>query len=635
MSALLPVGLFAADARGCCWYVNQHLVDALGLEVDGDERPVSLVLPIGRPSAGLTGHRATIKVRQAAGASDGLTSSHVARKPNEWTLEAVVLPQLDHTGTISGYLGVVTEGGADGWPAILRTDSHLVDALLDHSPDVISVFNADGSWRYSNAAAWRLLGYQTEFDPAAGVFDLIHPDDVGIARAALDRLLADGDNTAESFELRLRVYDGSWRYFENVAANRLSDPVVRGIIVRSQDITDHHDARIRLLEANQRLSIVVSSLHIAALLEDEHRSIVLTNEAFVDLFEIPHSPGELVGRSLGELGPELSMRFGDPTRDPGPERLTKILRERRRVVGERIFMTDGRILERDFLPIHVDREYRGHLWLFRDVSSQAQAEEEWAELIGAQRAENERLVELDHAKSSFLAEISHELRTPLTSILSFTELLRDGVGSDDPAEQREFLEVIGRNADRLLRLVDDLLLLDRMESGAHPLEWGTIDVPTLVASSVATFAPRAEAKAISLETEIADGPPIAGDPQRVAQLLEVLLSNAIKFTPERGRISVSASPTETEWQLEVADSGIGIPATEQGALFERFYRASNARTARIPGSGLGLAVARAIAKLHGGNVCLENGAGGGTVATVTLPIGRGESTEGDEEVADG
>ena len=503
----------------------------------------------------------------------------------------------------------------------LTAGERLVVTLLDSAPDIVTVFNADGSWRYSNAAAARLLGALPDFDPATGVLGLLHADDVPVALEMLRRIQTGELPAGESFEVRILGQNGEWRYLECTGENLIDDPVVQGIVVRSEDVTDRREARARLLEANERLSTLVGSLHIAALVEDTDRAIVLTNEAFVDLFEVPGPPNKLIGRTLADLGPELTRRFGDPTRVPGPDRVARILRERRRVVGDRIAMLDGRVLERDYVPIFVDHEYRGHLWLFRDISAQARNEAEWTQLLATQRDENQRLVELDRVKASFLAEISHELRTPLTSILSFTELLRDGVGRDEPGEQVEFLDVITRNADRLLRLVDDLILLDRAETGILPFEWGTFDVPSLVEAAVTTFSRQAQSKQISLESNLGEGVLIAGDAQRIAQLLDILLSNAIKFTPEGGRVSVNATPSEDHWFISVADTGIGVPQAERESLFERFYRASNARAARIPGSGLGLSVARAIAELHGGEISISSGDSGGAVVLVSLPVG--------------
>jgi PAS domain S-box-containing protein len=555
--------------------------------------------PPGRPP--LSGHPATLRL------GSGATERSVACE---------VLPELGADGELSGWIGLVTGHDSPRLPVSQR----LLETLVDTSPDIISVLDSDGSWRYSNATAWRLLGYRRGVDSDEGMLGLVHPDDLPAAEAALEAVVA-GEPPSTPVALRIRAVDGSWRSFETITEDLRDDPVVRGIVLRSRDTTERIAAREQLVEAHQRLSTVIDSLPIAALLEDEDRTVLLTNEAFVELFDIPRSPDDLTGRSLEQLRPVLSLRFGDPTRDPSPERLEKILAGRRTVLGDRIPLADGRVLERDYVPVHVDGEIRGHLWIFRDVSEQAQTEAVWEQLLETQWEENRKLVELDEAKSAFLAEISHELRTPLTSILSFTELLGDGLGRDRLEEQREFLDVISRNASRLIRLVDDLVLLDRIETGKIGIEWGSFDVPSLVTASVSSFTPTADRRGISLETEIGEGPPLCGDAHRVAQVLDVLLSNAVKFTPDGGRIFVTARPVGRAWQLEVTDSGIGVPAAERESLFERFYRASNARAARVPGSGLGLSIARAIAELHGGSIELGDAEQRGTVVTVRLPIG--------------
>ncbi|MHB1511530.1 MAG: PAS domain-containing sensor histidine kinase [Acidimicrobiales bacterium] len=501
-----------------------------------------------------------------------------------------------------------------------EVDKGLLATLLDSSAGIITVFDADGCWRYSNAAALRLTGAPEDFDPRDGVLQLIHPEDVAVALDAFRRLRAGDLAPDETFRVRIRAEQGQWRYLESTGANLVEDPAVEGIVIHSTDVTTAREAHLRLLEANERLVTLVGSLHIAALVEDSERVIVLTNEAFVELFELAGPARELIGRTLEELGPELTRRFGDPTRAPGPDRVARLLQERRRVIGDRIAMQDGRVLERDYVPIFVDSEYRGHLWLFRDISSQERDEAEWARLLAQQRDEYERLVELDRVKASFLAEISHELRTPLTSILSFTELLRDGVGRDDPAEQVEFLDVITRNAQRLLALVDDLVLLDRAETGILALDLIPLDLASVVQDAVTTFSPQAETKHLSLECNLEEGAPLVGDERRIAQLLDVLLSNAVKFTPEGGRVTVSATSSGDHWFISVTDTGIGVPQLERDSLFERFFRASNARAARIPGSGLGLSVARAIARLHGGNISIANAAVSGTVVLVALPL---------------
>lgn len=617
LSTLVPIGLFGADADGTCWYVNQRLIDALGVTVHhGEERPFRLQLPPGGVPAEGTSHL-EVTIGLSGGAEDDV--------PFTISLEARMIPLVTRDGRISTYIGVVVDGEWDHRAMALRTSERLVDALMDRSPDVITILEEDGTWRYSNAAAWRLLGYQADFDPGDGVLSLLHPDDIAEAAQIIDRLRG-GEVFDDPIELRVRAADGTWRYLENLAENLVDDPVVHGLLLRSRDVTDRRNARIALLEANERLSTLISSLHLAVLMEDETRRIIFTNEAFVTLFEMPVGASELSGRTIAEFGGEFFRRFGDPTSGL-EETKDEVLVERRPVFGHRLVMNDNRVLERDYLPIIADGEYRGHVWIFRDVSAQAKAESEWESLIERQRHENERLIELDRIKAAFLAEISHELRTPLTSILSFTELLSDGLGSDDPEEQAEFLDIIKRNGERLLRLVDDLLLLDRLETGAIPLEWGIVDVPSVVASCVSNFGPSADAKHVSLGCEIGEGDAIPGDYVRIGQVIDVLLSNAIKFTPSNGRVLVTAFPHDRLWRIEVIDSGIGVPAGERESLFERFYRASNARASRIPGSGLGLPVARAIVELHGGSIALRSAEGGGTTVVVTLPTA--EATDED------
>ncbi len=613
LSTLVSVGLFAADAEGSCWYVNQPLIDALGLELHSrEERPFRLALPGGTiPRDGLAYLEVTAAGFESA-AGSGSTR-----------LGARVMPLVAGSGEISGYFGVVVDGDGGESVKTLHTSERLVDALVDRSPEVITILNEDGTWRYSNAAAWRLLGFRADFDPADGILSLIHPDDLHLAEGVLARLRA-GVVRPEPLELRVRAAGGTWRYLESLLENLVDDPVVHGFLIRSHDVTERRQSRLALLEANERLSTLISSMHFAVLMEDEERRIVFTNEAFVSLFEVPVSADQLIGKKVTDLGPEFLQHFGDPTWTDAMDRSAEVVQESRPIVGDRITMTDDRVLERDYLPIVAGGEYRGHVWLFRDVSVQARAEAAWELLIARQRRENERLVQLDRVKAGFLAEISHELRTPLTSILSFTELLSDGIGNDDPAEQSEFLEIIRRNADRLLRLVDDLLLLDRLQSGAMPLEWGVVDLPSLLTTCVSAFAPSADLKGISLSCEIGEGPAIAGDPDRLSQVIDVLLSNAIKFTPEKGRVKVNAAPQDGLWHIEVADTGIGIPKNEQESLFERFFRATNARASRIPGSGLGLAVARVIVALHGGSVLLKSAVGSGTTVSITLPLPTGK-----------
>jgi PAS domain S-box-containing protein len=248
-------------------------------------------------------------------------------------------------------------------------------------------------------------------------------------------------------------------------------------------------------------------------------------------------------------------------------------------------------------------------------------------------AQNERLRELDRLKDEFIALVSHELRTPLTSIRGYTELLLDGEAGNLTDEQRQFLGVVERNSHRLLHLVGDLLFLAQVEAGKLVLDVGALDLGAVASESVETARPQAEAKGITLTLATGPVPLIAGDRARMAQLLDNLVSNAIKFTPQGGRVDVRVRSLQDQAVLEVRDSGMGIPVDEQEFLFERFFRTSNATEHAIQGTGLGLAISKAIVEAHSGRITVTSEEGAGTTFQVALPLQRQAEVRERTEVA--
>ena len=232
-------------------------------------------------------------------------------------------------------------------------------------------------------------------------------------------------------------------------------------------------------------------------------------------------------------------------------------------------------------------------------------------------AQNEQLLEADRLKDEFVALISHDLRTPLTSIMGYLELILDDDNLTE--EQRGFLSVADRNADRLLRLVNDLLFVARFEAGQLELHPTDLDLAAVVRQSVEEAEPRATAGGIQLTCDAGAVSAVQADKGRMFQLVDNLVSNAIKFTPAGGDVRVSVTPVNGVVRLEVADTGIGIEPQEQQRLFERFFRASTASEHQIPGTGLGLYITRAIVEAHGGSIAVRSDLGEGTSFSVELP----------------
>jgi signal transduction histidine kinase len=227
--------------------------------------------------------------------------------------------------------------------------------------------------------------------------------------------------------------------------------------------------------------------------------------------------------------------------------------------------------------------------------------------------------DLDDQRSQFLAVVSHELRTPLTSIVSFSELLR-GEATGLSADGSRFLDIIERNADRLLRLIDDLLMLNRLEAGALPLELTEVAIPEVAADAVRSASAVAANSGVTIHLDAADGPLVQADPRRLTQVLDNLIGNAVKFSHVGGLVRVSVKYARGDWRIDVADTGIGIPPDEAARLFGPFVRGSNARIAGLPGTGLGLSIVKSLVEMHGGQVKVESVLDEGTTFTVLLPL---------------
>ncbi|MFC4068974.1 sensor histidine kinase [Actinoplanes subglobosus] len=243
------------------------------------------------------------------------------------------------------------------------------------------------------------------------------------------------------------------------------------------------------------------------------------------------------------------------------------------------------------------------------------------------RRAEELAIDLARTKDEFVSMVTHELRNPLAVILGTLDLLDDDHDAGHHAgltadERRQHLRTIGRCAERLNVMTNDLLDLARLESGAMNVRMTPLDLSELLAESIATTTITAEAKDLAVRADLPPHLPVYGDPDRLRQVADNLLSNAVKYTPHGGSVTVSAAPDANSpgWVTwTVTDTGIGIPPEERSRLFRRFYRASTAVQARIPGTGLGLVITRTIIERHQGTITVADGTGPGTTFVIRLP----------------
>lgn len=234
-----------------------------------------------------------------------------------------------------------------------------------------------------------------------------------------------------------------------------------------------------------------------------------------------------------------------------------------------------------------------------------------------EREKRTHLEEAARVKDEFFALISHELRTPLTSIIGYVELVRDGLERD---KTERFLEIIDRNARRLHQLVGDLLFVARMEAGELSIEPTEMELGSLAAECVETALPQANSRGVELGLH-ADTIPMVGDPGRLSQVIDNLISNALKFTPKGGKVEIAVEETAGWATIMVSDTGEGIAPEDLPNLFQRFYRTRSAERRAVPGTGLGLTIVKAIVEAHGGSIEVDSSPGEGTSFTLRLPTG--------------
>jgi PAS domain S-box-containing protein len=510
----------------------------------------------------------------------------------------------------------------------LRESEQRYRALVEMSPNGI-VVHRDDRFLYANTAALALYGAAT-FDDLRqhGVLELIHRDDRAEIAERIARVTA-GDSSPRR-ELRLRRIDGQEVFIEASAApveyqGRLAIQVVL------LDIGERKRAERALRQSEERYRLLFETMFQGVVHQDATGTIISMNPAAERI--LGKSREEFLGSN--SVREERGTLHLDGSPFPGLEHPSMVaLRtgEAQRDVGMGVYNPREqayRWISISAVPLFRPGEagpYQVYT-LFHDITEQRlqdearrQAEAAVCDALAAERRARAEAEAANRLKDEFLSTVSHELRTPLNAIVGWASMLQQKVLA--PVDEARARDAIIRNARRQAQLVDDLLDVSRIMAGKLRLESAHVEIEPVIRAAIEAVIPSARDRSISITTALDPrGALVYGDATRLQQIAWNLLSNAVKFTPEGGTIDVSLLRRGRQIEIRVRDSGTGIDPDFLPHVFERFRQADSTITRSSGGLGLGLAIVRHLAELHGGAVAAaSDGPGRGATFTVTLPV---------------
>ncbi|MBV9832659.1 MAG: PAS domain S-box protein [Marmoricola sp.] len=491
-------------------------------------------------------------------------------------------------------------------------DDALWRLTVQHSPIGMTVVGLEGRLLMVNRALCEMLGYDAEELVQRGFQELTHPDDLDADLELFDQAVL-GEIDSYRLSKRYLHADGHVIWGDlSVALVRGADGSPLHFVSQILDVTEQHDSAERLRALNtekerehQTLEAVFEAVGVGLLLIGPDGHYERMNRRHLESMHLPF-PGGHEGEA-GQLG--------------------------------HVYFLDGKtLMPKEDMPS--TRAVQGEefddycYWVGADPrtrkafsTSARQVRGPGGEKLGAALAYQEitDLMRAIQVKDEFVSSVSHELRTPLTSLLGYLEILCEH--EDLPAEVSSQLQVMQRNALRLRSLVSDLLHVGQLDEGGLQVEPALIDLAGVAQESVEASRPVADKHGMTIRLEAPAHVWVVADEQRMRQVLDNLISNAVKYSHDGGSVSVVLQQEEDQQvELAVSDTGMGIPRDEIDSLFTRFFRGNDARVSHIPGTGLGLNIVSSIVAAHDGEVTVESEVGQGSTFRVTLPSSAGPAS---------
>ncbi len=557
------------------------------------------------------------------------------------------IPLRDPHGNVVGLVGVNREvTGMAKVREALKVSEGKYRTIFENVQDVFYQTDLSGTITEISPSIERYSHYTREELIGKPVETVYHqPND----RKKLMKILLDKGEVVD-IQLPLRTKDNKVIH-TSINAHLQYDSTGKptGVEGSLRNLSERIKAENSLRETTSRLSMLIQNLNSGILMVNEEGNVLLVNEQFRSIFKIEQPLADIPSGHPDEIRHSVEQFFSD--KETFNSRIKEILLWREPVVREEWILNDGWIGERDYVPIVVEGEYKGHLWQYHDVTENRRAQEilaRYAEDLyrAKQQADQQNFVleEQSHElidarevalqasklKSEFVANMSHEIRTPMNGVLSIAELLME---TNLTAEQKEYVGIIMNSGESLLKIINDVLDFSKIEAGKLSIEINDFNLETVVEETATLLSYRANEKRIELIPHIYNTVPILlrGDPARIRQVITNFVSNAIKFT-DQGEVIVRVTVerqhgNKVELKFSISDTGIGIPIDVQQKLFQPFIQADGSTTRKYGGTGLGLTISKQLVEMMGGKIGLESTPGSGSTFWFTLPLELQERSE--------
>ncbi len=527
----------------------------------------------------------------------------------------------DATGAARQTVGVVIDLTAhQRREEALQTSEEFNRSILESSADCIKVLDLDGKLLSMNQPGMCLMGVD-DFAPFCGMnwAEFWAEEDQDLARAALDKARR---GEAAHFRGFCRTAKGTpkwWDVMVSPILNAAGQP--QRLVSVARDITRFMEAERALIESEKKLRLATIGAQLGLWFWNLESNELNWTEVGKKLFGLMPDADITYERFLGCLHPDDRLRIEQAVRNSLAQKLE--------------YNVEYRVIWPDQSVHWIAARGRGFyneagqavqmMGTTRDVTSRKHAEQERERLLIRERELREQAEQANRVKEEFLSVVSHELRTPLNHMYGWIKLLR--AGNLSPQESAHALETIERNAAAQNRLIEDLLDVSRVMSGKLRLDIHQLEPAGVIRATVDAARPAAEAKGIQLEIKLSaqagqidQANLLSADPDRLQQVVWNLISNAIKFTPSGGRVTVELAHSEGQFEIIVSDTGQGIAPELLPFVFDRFRQADSSITRQQGGLGLGLAIVRHLVELHGGTVSADSpGLDCGATFRVTLP----------------